>query len=295
MIFFLVGKSSLLLEEKIKEITNKYKRISVENERNFFLELQKNLNQTLWGKKHDLVIYNLEKLSEEWIKRLFFILKGVKDINIIFIFKKSPDEFLRELSAQKIKYEIIYLEETGGKNYELIEGLLRKYSFSFPKNIKDFIKENYGGNIDLLIQDLRRIKALGSKNPEEIKNLLSLQVSIFKIQEAFLGKNWPLFVHYFKKFIFEDSSRNKSESLKIFSLLSNSLIKILFIKKGLKVEGHYFYLQKLKSYSQKVNFEDIKLLLSALAKTDKKFKKFLINIKELPEDISLNYLLSQRR
>jgi hypothetical protein len=51
-------------------------------------------------------------------------------------------------------------------------------------------------------------------------------------------------------------------------------------------------LQKLKEKAENLTLEEIKLLISALAKTDKKFKKFYLNVREIPEDISLNYLMS---
>jgi hypothetical protein len=158
-----------------------------------------------------------------------------------------------------------------------------------------FLKENYQENFDLLLADLDKISFL-TKNPtlDDLKQILRFQTNVFKIQDCFLDKNWPLFIHHFKKFILEDKSKDKAETLKALSLLLHSLLIIYFLKTGQteKIKANPYYLQKLKEKAKNLSLEEIKLLISALAKTDRKFKKFYLNVREIPEDISLNYLMS---
>lgn len=290
-VILFVGKNSVYLDEEIKKISQKFKTVFADSSKNFFLEFEKLLNKNLFEGSFDIVIKNIEKLKEQDIKRVVFLIKNKKNYKFIFVAEKNIDHLIKELKKEKIKKEIIYLDEKLKRRNEVISELLS--SIKLPQNLIDFIKENYKDQIDLLIQDIKKIKSLN--NPEDIKSVISLQANIFKIQDLFLEKKWPIFIHYYKKFILEDKSKNKLESLRILSLLFSSLIKIFLIKMGLRVEGHQFYIQKLKEKAKSLELKDIKNLIFAIAKTDKKFKKFIINIKEIPEDIYLNYVLLQIR
>jgi DNA polymerase III delta subunit len=297
-IYVLVGQNQSLIERKIKELSSQNISLNYNNNfREFFLELQKITNQFLWSKKKDVVLKNLDKLKNNEILILVEFLKNSQN-NFILIFPQEPTEFLDKLRKNKIKFQIFHLQppqkrylEEFIKNY----ALERKIKLS-PGMIK-FLKENYQENIDLLLADLDKISFL-TKNPtlEDIKQILRFQTNVFKIQDYFLDRNWPLFIHHFKKFILEDKSKDKAETLKTLSLLLHSLLIIYFLKTGKteKIKANPYYLQRLKEKAKNLSFEEIKLLISALAKTDRKFKKFYLSIKEIPEDISLNYLMQIR-
>jgi DNA polymerase III delta subunit len=292
----LVGQNQSLIERKINELSSQNISLNYKNNfREFFLELQKITNQFLWSKKKDIVLKNLDKLKNNEISVFIEFLKNSQN-NFILIFPQEPTDFLDKLRKNKIKFKIFHLQppqkrylEEFIKNY----ALERKIRLS-PEMIK-FLKENYQENIDLLLADLDKISFL-TKNPtlEDFKQILRFQTNVFKIQDYFLDRNWPLFIHHFKKFILEDKSKDKAETLKTLSLLLHSLLIIYFLKTGQteKIKANPYYLQKLKEKAKNLTLEEIKLLISALAKTDKKFKKFYLNIREIPEDISLNYLIS---
>ncbi len=295
-IYVLVGQNLSLIERKINELSSQNISLNYNNNfREFFLELQKITNQFLWSKKNDIILKNLDKLKNNEILVFIEFLKNSQN-NFILIFHQEPTEFLDKLRKNKIKFKIFHLQppqkrylEEFIKNY----ALERKIRLS-PEIIK-FLKENYQENFDLLLADLDKISFL-TKNPtlEDLKKILRFQTNVFKIQDYFLDRNWPLFIHHFKKFILEDKSKDKAETLKILSLLLHSLLVIYFLKtsKTEKIKANPYYLQKLKEKAKNLSLEEIKLLISALAKTDKKFKKFYLNIREIPEDISLNYLMS---
>jgi DNA polymerase III delta subunit len=297
-IYVLVGQNQSLIERKIKELSSQNISLNYNNNfREFFLELQKITNQFLWLKKKDVVLKNLDKLKNNEILILVEFFKNSQN-NFILIFPQEPTDFLDKLRKNKIKFQIFHLQppqkrylEEFIKNY----ALERKIKLS-PGMIK-FLKENYQENIDLLLADLDKISFL-TKNPtlEDIKQILRFQTNVFKIQDYFLDRNWPLFIHHFKKFILEDKSKDKAETLKALSLLLHSLLIIYFLKTGKteKIKANPYYLQRLKEKARNLTLEEIKLLISALAKTDRKFKKFYLSIKEIPEDISLNYLMQIR-
>jgi DNA polymerase III delta subunit len=297
-IYVLVGQNQSLIERKINELSSQNISLNYNNNfREFFLELQKITNQFLWSKKKDIVLKNLDKLKNNEILVFIEFLKNSQN-NFILIFPQEPTEFLDKLRKNKIKFKIFHLQppqkrylEEFIKNY----ALERKIKLS-PGMIK-FLKENYQENIDLLLADLDKISLL-TKNPtlEDIKQILRFQTNVFKIQDYFLDRNWPLFIHHFKKFILEDKSKDKAETLKALSLLLHSLLIIYFLKTGKieKIKANPYYLQRLKEKAKNLSFEEIKLLISSLAKTDRKFKKFYLSIKEIPEDISLNYLMQIR-
>jgi DNA polymerase III delta subunit len=295
-IYILVGQNRSLIERKINELSSQNISLNYNNNfREFFLELQKITNQFLWSKKNDIILKNLDKLKNNEILVFIEFFKNSQN-NFILIFHQEPTEFLDKLRKNKIKFKIFHLQppqkrylEEFIKNY----ALERKIRLS-PEIIK-FLKENYQENFDLLLADLDKISFL-TKNPtlEDLKQILRFQTNVFKIQDYFLDRNWPLFIHHFKKFILEDKSKDKKETLKILSLLLHSLLIIYFLKtsKTEKIKANPYYLQKLKEKAKNLTLEEIKLLISALAKTDKKFKKFYLNVREIPEDISLNYLMS---
>jgi len=295
-IYVLIGQNQSLIERKINELSSQNISLNYNNNfREFFLELQKITNQFLWSKKKDIVLKNLDKLKNNEISALIEFLKNSQN-NFILIFPQEPTDFLDKLRKNKIKFKIFHLQppqkrylEEFIKNY----ALERKIKLS-PGMIK-FLKENYQENIDLLLADLDKISFL-TKNPtlEDLTQILRFQTNVFKIQDYFLDRNWPLFIHHFKKFILEDKSKDKAETLKALSLLLHSLLIIYFLKTGKteKIKANPYYLQKLKEKARNLTLEEIKLLISALAKTDKKFKKFYLNVREIPEDISLNYLMS---
>jgi DNA polymerase III delta subunit len=295
-IYVLIGQNQSLIERKINELSSQNISLNYNNNfREFFLELQKITNQFLWSKKKDIVLKNLDELKNNEISALIEFLKNSQN-NFILIFSQEPTDFLDKLRKNKIKFKIFHLQppqkrylEEFIKNY----ALERKIRLS-PGMIK-FLKENYQESFDLLLADLDKISFL-TKNPtlEDLKQIVRFQTNVFKIQDYFLDKNWPLFIHHFKKFILEDKSKDKIETLKTLSLLFHSLLIIYFLKTGKteKIKTNPYYLQKLKEKAKNLSLEEIKLLISALAKTDKKFKKFYLNIREIPEDISLNYLMS---
>jgi DNA polymerase III delta subunit len=299
-IYVLVGQNQSLIERKINELSSQNISLNYNNNfREFFLELQKITNQFLWSNKKDIVLKNLDELKNNEILAFTEFLKNSQN-NFILIFPQEPTDFLDKLRKNKIKFKIFHLQPPQ-KRYleEFVKNYALERKVSLPQNIIKILKENYLDNFDLLLNDLEKIiilskNNLNSKNFQQILQILHFQTDAFKIQDFFLDKNWPLFIHHFKKFILEDKSKDKKETLKILSLLLHSLLIIYFLKTGKteKIKVNPYYLQKLKEKAKNLTLEEIKLLISALAKTDKKFKKFYLSIREIPEDISLNYLMS---
>ncbi len=293
MINILIGENNFLIDKKIKNLTSDYTLLIYNTFSEFFSQLQKLTNNNIWGSKKDLVIKNLDKIKKEDLKILIDFLKQKFDQNFILIFNKEPLDFINLLRKNKIKFKIINIKKPQKREIEdFIKDFTSEKGLILNQKIIQFLKENYEDNIELLINDLEKLSLL-TKNPtlEDIKNIIHFQTNVFKIQDYFLDKNWPLFIHNFKKFIFE--LKDKNEIFGILSLLFNSLFKIYLIKKGKikEIEGNSFYLSKLQNKAKNLSFLDIKFMIEALAKTDKKLKKFYINFKEIPEDIVLNYSL----
>ncbi len=298
-IFCFLGHNQFLIEEKIKDL-NKKKFFLVCNRdfKEFFLNLQRITNKNLLHEENVIVVRNIEKLkNNELLIFTSFLKNSYQQNDFIFVFDEEPIDFFNELRKHKIKFEIVNLNYHSGVKLEnFISDYLKKHNLKLPKKIIEFLKENYDNNPDLLFHDLEKLVLLKNLNHNELAQILHLQADIFKIQDYLLEKKWPLFVHHFKNFIFRDKSYAKIETLKALSLFFHSLIKIYFLKTNQlnKLKGNKYYLLKLKEKSEKLTIEDIKRLIGAIAKTERKLKKFYIDFKEIPEDISLNYLLSTR-
>lgn len=300
-LFFIIGDNQLLLEEKIKKISNNYHRLSFANdELAFFNLLEQYTNQNLFGLAKDLVLQNLEKLKKESWQRLANLTQENKQLKFIFLFKEERTEIFEIFKRKKTKFEIINIKTPKVKDLEkFIENYSQEHQSQLPKEIIYFFKENYQENISLLIQSLNNIFIL-KKNKhlkiDDIKNLVHLQTNIFKIHDYLLEKKWSVFIHTFKKFISYDKSYNKNDTLQALSFFINSLIRIYLIKtkKKIDLKLNPYYLRKLTEKSQQIKTEEVKNLIRALARTDRKFKKFIIKINEIPEDIVLNYILNQK-
>jgi DNA polymerase III delta subunit len=298
-VFCLTGDSDFLINKKIEEISRSYKVLYYNNNFTiFFSDLQKLSNRSLFAQKEDLVLKNLDKLTKEDFKKIVETIKNIEGINFIFVFSKENIDFFSCFKKNNIRpYTVPVFSPTEKNLSQFIKDYFKSKQINIPNEIVEILKENYKKNIDLLLIDLERYFALHQEfKTDKIKEFFHFKTNNFKIQELFLERNWPAFIHHFKKFILEDKSRDHFETFALLTLLYRSLIKILFIKQNLIKEKRNkyknFYFKKLVEKSKNLELKEIKLLLSSLAKTDKKLKKFLINIKEIPEDIAFNYLSS---
>lgn len=293
-IFFLIGKNFILLEEKIKELSkNNNIRISFNKDiKDFFNYLQIYLNPRLTGERFDIIIRNIEKINSSDLKKLILILQNIQQ-KIFFICVNEPTELFALLRKSKIRFKIIREDIKNKKNLtNFIFEILKKKNLQLSPQVIDFLIENYSENIDVLINDLNKITNLNEDDfKSNLKYFFSLLPNNFKIHDLFLDRKWIDFIHNFKKFIAEDKSKDKIDTLKLFNFLANSLIRIFLIKKSKKIKGNFYYLNKLRSKSQNISLEEIKHLIFALAKTEKKLKKYSLKIKDIPEDIYYNYLL----
>ncbi len=296
-VFCIIGKNSLLIDEKIKELAPQSIIISYSKDfSSFFLELQKNLNQRLLDQTPALVIKNIEKLNKENLEKVVYAISNSEQ-KIIFVLEKEPVELGFLLRKNKIKFEIIHIAEPKGyKDLDIfLREFFKKHKIKVSEEIIELLKENYVENFDLLFQDLNKIVNLEIKElkTEVLKKLITLQPNTFKIHDLFLDKKWPQFIHSYKKFIFEDKSKDHYKSLSTLHFLFNSLVKIYLLKnnKNAKISGHFFYINKLKEKANKLKNDDIKKMIFAIAQSERKLKKFYLNIKDLPEDIFLNYYL----
>ena len=332
-IFLIFGSNNSLIEEKINELSNRYKVLTYNNNFNyFFSELQKITNYFLWDGYYDIILKNIDKLQNNEIDLVLEFIKNSKN-NFILVFSHEPIDFVSKLRKENIKqFKIFALHKPSRKNLEeFLQNYFLKRKIRIKPALIKILQENYKDNFDLLLKDLEKISILlesYNNNDKIILSVLHFQTDAFKIQNYFLERNWPEFIHNFKKFIldknkdkeFKDTKKddNKQYSadkndknkkyetfykegnkerkvLQILSFLTNTLLNIYLIKLGKvkKIKAHTYYLQSLKEKSQNLSINEIKLLIAALAKTDRKFKKFYIHPIEIPEDISLNYLLEK--
>ncbi len=301
-IFCFLGQSQFFIEEKIKELKKRRLNLIYNKDfKDFFLNLQRFTNKNILDEENVIVIYNLEKLSalsktaeNELLALVSFLKKNSEKHDFILVFKEEPIGFFDFFRKHKVKFELVNTNFSGKNLENVISDYLTKHKLKLPPSIIDFLKENYANDIEFLFRDLEKIAILKDIHPNEIIQLLHLKVNIFKIQDYLLEKNWPLFIHHFKKFILSDKSYNKIETLKALSLFFHSLMKIYFLKTNqlAKIKGNKYYLSKLKEKAKGLTIEDVKKLILAIAKTERKLKKFHLDIKDIPEDISLNYSLT---
>lgn len=295
--YVLISKNIKLLNKKINELTPNYISLRFnDNFRNFILEIQKVSHRQLFGEKQGIVLKGIEKLKGDELRLLIQVIREKGEFDFIFTFDFEPTDFLFLLRKNKLNPKIFYLQEPSKKNLkEFIEDYFKEKGIKLPKEIIKLLKDNYQDNFDLLMADLEKIALLRNNiKLENLSQILHFKTSVFKIQDFFLDKNWSLFIHHFKKLIFEDRSTDKIETLKIIGLLFNSLVKIYLIKNNKieKLKVNSFYLQKLKEKAKKLTTQEIKSLIAVLAKTDRKLKKFYISARDIPEDIVFNYLLT---
>lgn len=301
-LFCFVGQYKFLIEEKVKELKKNKITLSYNKDfKQFFFDLQKLSNQSIFDDKKVIVIYGLDNLvfsrslnSQEILTFVEFLKNNYLKNDFILVFQEKPIEFFDILYKNKIKFETINGILTTKSLEKFIIDYFKKYNFQISPTIVNFLKENYNSDPEFLFRDLQKIVALGKLDYDLISQILHLNSNIFKIQDYLLAKNWPLFIHHFKKFILTDKSYNKIETLKALSLFFHSLVKIYLLKinKSSRFKGNQYYLYQLRKKGENLTVEEIKKLIVTLAKTERKLKKFYLDIKEIPEDISLNYLFS---
>jgi DNA polymerase III delta subunit len=317
-VYLVIGNDNFYIEEKIKEISkniifysfkenNKNNKASEKN-LEIINEILKNLNYRLFSFKEDIALRNLEALKDEEKEKLLHLIKISKGVKFFLIFndEKKFQEFKILLNKNGIKFkEINLLLKWANQFKKIIEEELQKLKIKPETGFIETLYENYKNNFSLFLQDIKKIKYYKGEKEislEEFKSFLQLTTNEFQIQEAFLSLNFPLFLRRFKKYIYslqsEDYKKRKENVEKIiYNLLFGALLKIYFMKMNKeksKIEGNPFYLQKLRSFSDKLDYKKIKNLIKALALTDKKIKKFYLQYKEVPEEITLNFLLLQK-
>lgn len=315
-VFLILGNDLILIEEKIKEKSQSYKIYSFKEnkkrEENKNLEilnsLLQELNYRLFTSKEDIVLKNLNYLTLQEKEKLIYLLKINKQINFFLIFndEKIFEEFKILLRKEKIDFEDLNLNFKWQSQFKkIIEEEFRRLKIKLPPEVINFLLDNYKNDFSLFFQDLKKIKYYqleGEISLEEFKNLLQSTTNEFQIQESFLSLNFPVFLKRFKKYIYSlqtegyEKKKEKVESL-IYNLLFGALLKIYFLKQNnqkFKIEGNPYYLQKLKEYSQKLDFKTIKFLIKVLALTDKKIKKFYLQPKDIPEEIVFNFYFHQK-
>jgi DNA polymerase III delta subunit len=302
-IYFIIGNNQTLIEDKIKEITKNYRLISLTNgdEDYFFNTLEKNVNKSLFTENKDLILRSLEKLKKEGWQRLINLVKENSSQKFILLLNEEKAEIFELFKQNKLKFEIVSLKIPKTKDLDkFIEKYAKEHNLNLSPELISFLKENYQENTDLLIYDLRNIIFLNNNNQklkvENLKNLIHLHANIFKIHDYLLEKKWSTFIHTFKKFISHDKSYNKNETLQALSFFINSLIRIYLLKLGKKtiLKLNPYYLQRLQEKARSLTLEEIRSLIKALAKTDRKLKKFIIKPNEIPEEIVLSYILTQK-
>ena len=309
-VFIIISSNWNLAEEKIREYSKNFSIFSFKKDNKELINsLLREINKRLFGSPNDIVLREIKNLKENEYENLVSL---IKNSNLKFFLvdseKNNFDLIKKYFEKYKVNYEEIDLTKIENNKFEIrkfIEEKIRKENIKIPKEFIGFLLENYGKDIGLLLQDLKNIKYYSSNNEvklEEIINLFHTLTDEFKIQEAFLSEKFPNFVHYFKKYIYSLRSENyeirkkKVEGI-LYNLLFGALLKIYQIKteKNKKIEGHPFYIEKLKSFSKNLDNKKIKKMIKVLAQVDKKIKKYYLNYKELPEEISISYLLWQKQ
>lgn len=316
-VFLILGNDLILIEEKIKEKSQNYKIYSFKEnkkrkEENVNLEILnnilQNLNFRLFVSKEDIVLKNLDYLTDKEKEKLIYLLKLNKQVNFFLIFndEKKFEEFKILLKKEKVDFEELNLNFKWQFQFKkIIEEELKKLKINLSAEVINFLLDNYKNDFSLFFQDLKKIKYYSQgKNLslEELKNLLQSTANEFQIQESFLSLNFPVFLKRFKKYINSlqaegyEKRKEKVEGL-IYNLLFGALLKIYFLKQNnqkFRIEGNPYYLKKLKDYSQKLDFKTIKFLIKVLALTDKKIKKYYLQPKDIPEEIVFNFYFHQK-
>ncbi|MCS7201061.1 MAG: hypothetical protein NZ822_02865, partial [Patescibacteria group bacterium] len=201
-IFFIIGKNKNLIESEIKKLSKNFLFISLKvDESLFFEQLERNLNKNLFGNSPDLVINLTTKLKKESWQRLISLIQENDFQKFIFVLDDQDSEIFEFFKQNKLKFNIISTKLA--RVDDLIDEFIEKSNINIQKELVSFLKENYRDKIDLLINDLNNINFLDKKEKltgEEIKNLVHLQINIFKIHDFLLEKKWSAFIHTFKKF-----------------------------------------------------------------------------------------------
>jgi len=310
-IFLILYDNLTYLEEKLKDYSQNFSfynlpsKVSKEALIFSFNEILKKSNQKLFGLKEDLVIKGLENLPSELYPELLELLKVLSSKVFLALKEEKKFEELKSFLTKKINFEVLDWRIKGHFQVKrIVSEELKKLNIKASPELINVLAENYQTDISSFFQDLKKLELYlyeGKINPGDFKNFFQALSSEFKIQESFLELNFPLFVNRFKKYLLSLSSLPYSErEFKIKNLLNNllvgALIKIYLLKskKENLVEGHPFYLNKLKNYSQKLDFQTIKLLLKTLALIDRKLNKYYLNYRDLAEEIVSTYLLLQK-
>ncbi len=302
-------------EEKIREIsknfhifsfTSKNKKSEIDNTE-IFRKIIKTLNRKLFVSSEDIVLKNIENLNNEEIGSLINLLKiGTNNFFLLFKEEKKLETIKNELTKNKIGYRFFDVRIKGYLSAKkIIESELKNLKLKNYKEFLNVLLENYKNDIETFFQDIKKANLYFEKednlNWEDLKNFFQSTTDEFKIQESFFSLNFPLFLSRFKKYINSLNSlpyqeRKNKVNFIIYNLLFGALVKIYIMKvnPNIKIEGHPFYISKLKEFSSKIDIQTIKNLIKTLAIVDKKINKIYLNYKDIPEEIVINYFLLQK-
>lgn len=314
-VFLILYNTLNYAEKKIKEFSKDYSIISFpqkskkisSNGEIVLGEIIKINNKRLFFSREDIILENIENLEDDEILQLLKIIKS-SSIKFFLLFReeKKLEIIKNHLLKNEIGYELYDLRIRGYIDIKkIINNEIKKLGLNLPKEFIEILVDNYKNDIATFFQDLKKLEIyLDNKNNitgEEIKNFFQSTSDEFKIQESFLSLNFPVFVSKFKKYINSLASLPYQERLNrinnlFYNLLFGALVKIYLLKinPNTKIDGHPFYISKLKELASQLDLQTIKILLKTLAVVDRKVKKYYLNYKELAEEIVVSYFLLQR-
>jgi DNA polymerase III delta subunit len=288
MILLIISESDALLEEFLKERIKsdieeaRYHR----NFEEFFSELQRKNKRDLFGLRKIIILKGLEEIKEKEASSLAIYLKENPN-DFIIVAKSEPLILLREFKKKNVDYEEKEVKIPRGKELErFLISTLNKYKIRFTPNMIKILIDNYKDNFDLLLNEIKKLSLYGGNlGKEEILTLLRLRTDIFGILNSLTENNWLLFLRHFHKYL--QQIKKDEEFNNLFSFLSNSLLKIAIykLKPQATPKGNPYFLSNLKLAAKKMDIKNLQAIIEALARTERKLKRFQIKIEDFPREV----------
>lgn len=289
MIIFLHGENSFLLQRKLTEIENRYKKVNVNalnlekfnaSELSFRGFLDAMSQQSMFTAKKLVFLENVfsnQEFKKEFLKHIVDISKSQ---NIIVLIEKN--KFKKTDKFFKI------LEKTAKcQEFEVLSGLklinwAKKEITNYGAEIEPFalrkLIDCVGSDFWRMSQEIKKLSAYTKRITEKEVSLFvkpMVSAEIFKTIDALAERNKAMALR-----LLQNHLEKGDNPFYILSMFAYQFRNLLLVKSGKRGGMHPFVFRKTMALSHRFSFEELKKIFRQIFETDLNIKTGKIN----PED-----------
>lgn len=287
MLFFLYGKDTYRLQQKLKEIENHYRKIyknvlnleKISADQIEFKEFWDNFQQTsIFAKKK---LFFLENLFSNPNFRQGFLIK-IKEISqssdIVVVFEKTEikekDKFVQTLKKAGKFQEFKPLNELELKDWIIKE--FQRYKIKINEKIVEKLIDYIGKDLWQMSNEIKKLANYKKNNNEISEKDIDLLIKpkiendIFKTIEALANKEKNKTINLIQKHLEKDDSASYILSMINFQFRNMLIMKLRGTNANYmqKIEMHPYVARKALYQSQKFTLEELKKIYQKIFKID---------------------------